>query len=177
LRGIGGSVSPRVRSFWCVALAGAAVLTFVPMASAGFSVTSAASPSFSVMLNGNDQSGSYTIPLTVDNSAVGVSLTGWNLTVSTTQYTTGGGKTLSAAASTITGVTSACSGTCASTPTNSVAYPLAVPVGSTVKFFNAAAATGIGTFTVTPSVTVAVPANAYAGSYTSTLTIALATGP
>jgi hypothetical protein len=67
------------------------------------------------------------------------------------------------------------------TPTSSVTYPLTVPAGSTppsaVKLANAAAGTGTGIFTVTPTIGVSVPANSYAGSYNSTLTIALVSGP
>jgi len=155
-------------------------------ASAGFSLTSSASPSFSVTLNGSDQTGAYTVPMTVDNSTTVlppfVAMTGgWNLTVTSTTFTTGGGKTLATNASTMTGVASACAGVCTSNPSNSVTYPLGVPAGSSppaaVKFFNAAANTGIGTFTITPTVSVAVAASAYAGSYTSTLTLTLAAGP
>ena len=109
---------------------------------------------------------------------------GWNLTITSTQFTTGGGSphTLSTSASSLTGVTNSCVGgaTCTS-PTNSIGYPVAVPAGSTppaaVKYFNAAANTGQGQFTNTPSVSVSVPANTYAGSYTSTLTLAAVSGP
>jgi hypothetical protein len=159
------------------ALVAVAALAIASPASAGFSVTSTATPSFGVTLTGADQTGGYTMPLTVDNSGVGSSLTGWNLTVSSTRFSTGGGATLSANASTITGVSSACASVCVTNPTNSVTYPVALPVGSAAKFFNASSATGVGTFTITPSVSVAVPANAYAGSYTSTLTVSLVSGP
>ena len=77
---------------------------------------------------------------------------------------------------------SACAGgaSCV-TPTNSVTYPLTVPAGSTapsaVKFASAATGTGTGIFTLTPTIGVSVPANSYAGTYTSTLTIALVSGP
>lgn len=40
-------------------------------------------------------------------------------------------------------------------------------------FFNAAANTGIGTFTITPTIRVTLPAN----TYTSTLTTTLVSGP
>ena len=46
-----------------------------------------------------------------------------------------------------------------------------------MKFFNAAANTGLGKFDVTPSIDVSIPGNAYAGTYTSTVTLAAATGP
>jgi hypothetical protein len=46
-----------------------------------------------------------------------------------------------------------------------------------VKLFNAAANTGMGSFTVTPTVQVAIPANTFAGTYTSTVTVAVVSGP
>jgi hypothetical protein len=78
-------------------------------------------------------------------------------------------------------VSSSCAtGTCTN-PTNSIAYPLAVPAGASaptaVKLFNAAANSGMGKFTVTPTVQVAIPANTYAGTYTSTVTVAVVSGP
>ncbi len=58
---------------------------------------------------------------------------------------------------------------------------MAVPAGSSaptaVKLFNAAANRGMGGFTVTPTVQVAIPANTYAGTYTSTVTVAVVSGP
>src|SRR5881227_3601886 len=101
---------------------------------------------------------------------------GWNLTITSTQFTTGGGSphTLSTTASSLTGVTSSCVGgsTCTN-PTNSVTYPVGVPAASSpptaVKYFNAAASTGQGKFTNTPAVDVSVPANTAVGSYSSTL--------
>jgi hypothetical protein len=70
---------------------------------------------------------------------------------------------------------------CTANPTNSVSYPVTVPAASTppaaAKFYNAAANTGKGTFTVTPTVQVSVPGNSYSGSYSSTLTINIVSGP
>ena len=108
---------------------------------------------------------------------------GWNLTITSTTFSTGGGspKTLSTTASQVTGVTSACAqGTCTD-PTNSITYPLTVPAGASaptaVKLFNAAVDTGLGDFTVTPTVGVSIPSNTFAGTYTSTITLAVASAP
>jgi hypothetical protein len=164
-------------------LAVAAFFVGVSASFGAFGLSSSAAPSFSVTLNGQDQHPTYRMDLTVDNSDPGQTLAGWNLTISTTRFTTGGArpKTLSTNASSITGVSFECAVAlplCTSDPTNSVAYPIAVTAGSApVKFFNAAAKTGTGTFTVAPTVQVAIPANAYAGTYSSTLTMTLATGP
>jgi hypothetical protein len=51
------------------------------------------------------------------------------------------------------------------------------PPPTPAKFYNAASATGIGTFTITPTVGVFVPQNSFAGTYSSTLTIAVISGP
>ena len=158
-----------------------AALAVAPLASALGVLTEAttAAPTFSVTLNGSNQSPTYTLPITVtDTRGTGA---GWNLTITSTQLKTSGGQTLSTTASSIAGVTSSCSVSPCTNPTNRVIYPLTVPAGATaptaVKFYNAAAATGLGTFTVTPTVKVAVPANAFKGTYQSTITLAIASGP
>lgn len=151
------------------------------VAAGALSVATSAAPTFSANLATGDQTPTYTLPLTAtDTTGTGA---GWNLTITSTQFTTGGGTphTLAANASTITGATSACAtGTCTN-PTNAVAYPVGVPAAATaptaVKFFNAAANTGLGSFTVTPTVGVFVPSSTFAGSYSSTLTVSIVSGP
>ena len=68
-----------------------------------------------------------------------------------------------------------------SNPTNAITYPVSVPAASSpptaVKFFNAAANTGMGVFTNTPTIGVFVPQNSFAGTYTSTLTLSVVSGP
>jgi hypothetical protein len=145
------------------------------------SLSTSATPSFSANLDSGDSTPTYTVPLTIqDTRGTGA---GWNATITSTQFTTGGGSpsTLATNASSLTGVTSVCaSGTCTN-PTNAIAYPVAVPAGSTpptaVKFFNAAANTGMGKFTNTPTIGVFVPQSSIAGTYTSTLTISIVSGP
>jgi hypothetical protein len=145
------------------------------------SVSTSATPSFSANLDTGDSTPTFTAPLTTqDTRGTGA---GWNLTVTSTQYTTGGAtpNTLATNASSLTGVTSVCaSGTCTN-PTNALTYPVAVPAASTpptaVKFYNSAANSGMGKFTITPTVGVFVPQNSFAGAYTSTLTIAVVSGP
>jgi hypothetical protein len=145
------------------------------------SVATSAAPAFSANLATGDQTPTYTLPLTAtDTTGTG---SGWNLTITSTQFTTGGGTphTLATNASTITGVTSVCaSGTCTN-PTNAITYPIGIPAAATaptaVKLLNAAANTGLGSFTVTPTVGVFVPASTFAGSYSSTLTVSIVSGP
>lgn len=145
------------------------------------SLTTTATPSFSDNLDLGDQTQPYTVPMTAqDTRGTGA---GWNLTVTSTQFTTGGAtpNTLAGNASSMTSVTSACaSGTCTN-PTNAITYPVAVPAAATpptaVKFFNAAANSGMGVFTITPTIGVFVPQTSFAGTYTSTLTLAVVSGP
>jgi hypothetical protein len=138
-------------------------------------------PTISATLNGTDQTPTYTMAIDT-NDATG-SGAGWNLTITSTQFTTGGTtpKTLSTSASSVTSAVAVCKqGTCTN-PTNSITYPFTIPAGSTpptaVKLFNAAVNTGMGDFTVTPTVSVAIPANSYAGTYTSTITLAVISAP
>ena len=172
-----------------VALAGStsavgANVTATATVNAGtLTLSTSATPSVSVTLDGTDQAPSYTLPMSV-NDYTG-SGNGWNVTITSTQFTTGGGSphTLSTSASTATAASATCAGgTTCTNPTNAVTYPLAVPAGGSgpptaVKLFNAAANTGMGGFTVTPTVQVAIPANTYAGTYTSTVTVAVVSGP
>ena len=138
-------------------------------------------PSFALTLNGLDQSASYMPGLSVTDTRSTSS--GWNLQITSTRFDDGSGDTLPTNASTVTGVTRACNtgSTCGTLPTTNVTYPFTVPAGSTpptsVKLYNAASNTGSGILSVTPTVQVAVPGNAGAGSYTSTLTVTVASGP
>lgn len=174
--------SPLVKVAVVAPLVAIAIAASAPAALAALSLTTTAAPTFSDNLNLGDQTPTYTVPVTAKDTSTGNS-PGWNLTITSTQLKTSGTPThtLSTTASTITGVTRSCaSGTCVN-PTNSITYPVAVPAGTTaptaVKFFNAAARTGQGTFTVTPTVAVTVPQNSFSGTYTSTLTLAIVSGP
>jgi hypothetical protein len=73
-----------------------------------------------------------------------------------------------------------CDTTC-TLASNSVGYPYTLPAGSTApaatKLYNAAVNTGTGNQTVTPTYSVSIPANTYAGTYSSTWTFTLASGP
>jgi len=137
-------------------------------------------PSVTSQLDGTDRR--VTSSFTLDVSDATGSGAGWSLGISATPFTTGGpaGHALPADAMTITGVVAACaSGTCTD-PVNAVAYPLTVPTGTEVQpvpFFTAAPGTGMGAFTVSPTVEIAIPANAYAGSYTTTITLSIVSGP
>lgn len=105
---------------------------------------------------------------------------GWHLEVTSTTFTDGG-NTLPTTAMSITGVASACDGTTCTDPTNGNSYSITVPADATaptaVEFFDAAAGTGLGDFTITPTFSLAVPATTYAGTYNSTVTLTVANTP
>lgn len=144
------------------------------------SVAPTSSPSFGITLNGTDQSTSYALPLQVVD--IRGSGTGWNLTITSTTFTSGV-HTFPTTASTLVGVTSSCnSGSTCTLPSNSVSNTsLAVPAGATapsaVKFENAGTKSGLAEINLTATVDVTIPANVFAGTYTSTVTIAIAAGP
>jgi hypothetical protein len=58
-----------------------------------------------------------------------------------------------------------------------VTVPAAATAPAAVKIYNAAAGTGTGPSNVSLGVRLAVPGNAYTGSYTSTWTFTIASGP
>lgn len=133
-----------------------------------------------VTIDGTDQSVAYTVPLSITDARGNGS--GWNATITSTSFNDGSGHSLATSASSVSAVSVACvaGGSCTS-PTNAVTYALGVPAGSTapsaVKLFSAASTTGMGRFTVTPTVNVNIPGNVYAGTYSSTVTVAVASGP
>lgn len=136
-----------------------------------------------VTLNGSDTTTTYTLPLTVDDDTG--SDAGWNLSITSTQFSDGSGHTLSDTASTINTLpTEACaSGSTCTAPTNTVSYgtALTVPAGTTapaaVPLYDAAASTGEGNIVITPIVTIAIPGNTHTATYTSTVSVTIASGP
>jgi hypothetical protein len=153
-----------------------------PQASGQFSETVSGAPRLAFTLNGRNQTASYTLPVAVvDKRGSGA---GWNLTVTSTTYRTAGSAphTLPANASSVTNASAGCSaGNSCTMPESLVTYPFVLPAGTVapppVKLFDAQAGTGTGKFTVTPTISVTLPANAYAGSYQTTITLALVSGP
>lgn len=145
------------------------------------SVSTSSTPSFSANLDNGDSTPTYSVALTTqDTRGTGG---GWNETITSTQFTTGvpNNYTLATNASTVTGVTQAGASGTNTAATNAITYPVSIPAGSgpptAVKLFNAAANTGMGKFTITPTVGVFVPQNSFAGTYTSTVTLAIVSGP
>ena len=135
---------------------------------------------FAATLNGADQTVTQTQAIDVGD-ATG-SGTGWNLTATSTTFTAGA-KTLATTATTVTAApTDVCDGGATCTlATNSIGYPYTLPAATTAptatKLFNGAANTGLGNQTITPSWKLSVPASTLTGSYTSTWTLSLVSGP
>lgn len=172
---------PAARALAVVVAVIAAALGAPPGASAALSLTTTAAPSFSLILSGRDQAPTYALPMTVsDTTGTGA---GWRLNITSTRFTTGGAtpRSLPDTASSITAVTVTCALAPCTDPINSTDLPVAVPAGATpppaATFFDAQPNSGMGEFTVTATVRVDVPANAYAGTYTSTVTLDIASGP
>lgn len=143
--------------------------------------TTGPAPTFSANLDNGDSTPTYTMGLaTQDTRGTGA---GWNETITSTQFTTGGStpNTLATTASNLTGVAVTPGPGTNTAPTNAITYPVAVPAAATAptaaKFFNAAANAGMGKFTLTPTVGGFVPQSILAGTYTSNLTVAIVTGP
>jgi hypothetical protein len=151
-------------------------------AAAGLSVSLAsASETFSASLDSGDSTQTYPVDLTVEDTRTGTGA-GWQLQVTSTTLTTGT-HSLATTATDITAIsTAACNnlGPC-TLPTNSVTYPVGVPAAASaptaVKFANAAATTGRSRIDWSATFAVDVPQNAFAGSYTSTVTISVISGP
>jgi hypothetical protein len=160
---------------------GAAVATFKSAACSGGSLTVEAPSSVAfpgVTLNAYSQSATVNFTATPDDETGNGS--GWNLNATSTTLTTGT-RTLPTTATTVTGASSsAATGNC-SLPTNSVSYPVTLPAGSTpptaAELFNGATGTGKGPTNVTFTGKITVPGNARSGSYSSTWTLTMASGP
>lgn len=135
----------------------------------------------SVTLNGANQTVSKTQAFDVsDARGTGV---GWNITATSTLFTSGA-NTLPAGSVTIASTPSvACDVgvTCTLATTSAMSYPYTLPAAASApaatKMFNAAVDTGMAAQTVTPTWNLAVPASARAGTYTSTWTFSLVSGP
>jgi uncharacterized protein YaiE (UPF0345 family) len=148
--------------------------------------------------NGLNQSSAAGEPadqqLTVnDSSGTG---SGWNVTVSATTFSSGShtlpdtaGLEFNGSASSLTGAapSAACVGSCV-LPVDTTTYPVAIDTAAsspdTFTIYDASPGTGSGVVALGgPNTThpigwwIQVPASAYAGSYTSTLTLTLVSGP
>lgn len=145
------------------------------------SASTASVPSFTANLDSGDATSTYTLALsTQDTRGTGA---GWNETITSTQFTTGtpANYTLPTSASTVTGVTSIDGNGTDTALSDAISYPVVVPSGPSappsVKFFDTTTNSGMGRFTIAPTISVFVPQDSYSGTYTSTLTLGIVSGP
>jgi hypothetical protein len=155
------------------------ILGYAGCAAGGLSFTPPTTLSWpSTVLTGRDRS--ITTPLTLSPNDQTGSGAGWNLTATSTTFTSGG-RTLPSTAAQITAAdVSSATGTC-SLPVNQINYPVTVPASASppaaVKVFDAATGTGAGPANVVLTANLNVPGNAQVGTYTATWTLTLASGP
>ncbi len=143
-------------------------------------VTAAPNVTFNDTLNGKDQTVTTTQALDIKDARG--SGAGWNITATSTTFTTGTVNLATTATTVQAAPGLACdSGATCLLATNSISYPYALPAAATAptatKLFNAAANTGMGDQTVTVTWRLAIPGNTPVGSYTSTWTLSLVSGP
>jgi hypothetical protein len=152
----------------------------------GLTLATPTALTFTGTLDGTNKTLSTTQALDVlDQTGSGA---GWNVTLSTTQFTTADAtpKLLSTtAASDLSAPTGACDATviCTLASGSTVTYPIVLTAGTTavpavaVKIQNAAINTGLAGQTWTHTMNLAIPANTRVGAYTSTWTYSLVSAP
>jgi hypothetical protein len=153
---------------------GLALLALPPSAHAALALFPVSNGTFGLTLDGTDRAPTYTFRLVMSNPSP-YDNGGYHLTISAPSLSDGASHTL--APGVIQSVAATCFSSCAGAPSSSIGYPLTIPTGAPVTFFNAAAGTGLGNYNVIPTVSIDVPANTHAGSYTTTVTTAFVAGP
>ena len=158
-----------------------AIATFAPPATCTGGSLTIGQPNGGVQFNGLNLNGKDRIdnaqPSWTPSDLTG-SNAGWNIQLTSTLFTTGS-HTLGANVTTVTSASrSTTAGTC-TLPTNSVGYPITVPAGAgpptAVKIYNAAANTGEGVSPI--NFNISLLADDYSGTYNSTWTVTIASGP
>lgn len=175
-----GSVSEVETAATTSTWAGAIATFYGGCGGGSLSLTPPATATFpTVTLNGASQTTTMNLAFTPTDSTGGGS--GWNLTGTSTTFKNAGSQTLPTTATTVTAATAAATaGTCR-LPTNAIGYPQTLPAAATaptaIKLYDAALATGLGPSTVTLTFGLAIPPATRSGTYSSTWTFTLASGP
>ncbi len=133
----------------------------------------------STALNGSDRT--ITTSATIGINDLTDTALGWNLSATSTRFTNGA-TTLATTATTITGVSVTAGATNCGLPVSSgTAFPMTLPAGTVApaatKIYSATEGSGLGLANLAYSFALAVPANTRIGTYTSTWTFTLASGP
>ena len=142
-------------------------------------VSSPANVTFSpVTLSGFNQTATATQTLDVgDNTGSGA---GWSITLSNTPFTSGADTLANSAFTAATPAQPVCDpgATCAKAVWSAlVSYPYALPGATATKLLSTSANSGMGDQTVNLLWSEVIPSASFAGTYTSTWTLTLASGP
>lgn len=149
-------------------------------ATGGLSLTVPSTVSFpSTALDGTDKTATTTGTLAVSDMTD--TAVGWNLSATSTRFTTGT-YNLANTATTITGVSITAGGTnCGLPATSSTVFPITLPAGvsapAATKIYSDGVGNGLGIANLAYSFSLGLPANTHIGTYTSTWTFTLASGP
>jgi len=164
-------------SRWLAVGAALSVVALLVMEAAALGITTAAISFPNVTLDGD--------PHTVDGStsawraaAVGED-GGWNVTVASTDFDNGGGKTIDVSNFEIRLLDTDIvwvSGDDVNMPTSAQTAFTALS-GTALKIASAALGDGNGVYDMTPDFRLTVPAETYAGNYTATVTVSISVGP
>jgi len=133
-------------------------------------------------LDGTNETTSVSLPLDIgDNTGSGA---GWNVTITSTQFSSGSATLPGSATSVNAAPSASCDTGVSCTPatlSSVLTYPVTVPAGSTAptatRLYSAAAGSGMADQTISPDFTLAVPANAASGAYSADWTLSLVSGP
>jgi alpha-tubulin suppressor-like RCC1 family protein len=177
----GGTVDTTVTTAWGTSATSAADQYSFVCNGGGYSVSAPGTVTYpGITLNGANQSQTMSVAFTVGDMSN--TAAGWKLQGTSTTFTNSALQTLPTTATTVTSVasTSAGSPSC-SMPTNVVTYPVTLPAGGTAPpaqtIYDANTGTGAGYTDVTLNFKLAVPANAYIGTFNSTWTFSVVSGP
>jgi hypothetical protein len=161
-------------SRWLAVGAALCAVALLVMEAAALSITTAAITFPSVTLNGDSQTVGSTSAWQAD--AVGQN-GGWNVTVASTDFDNGSGKTIAVSNFQIRLLDANIvwvSGGIKPTSTQTTFTALS---GTALKIASAAAGEGNGVYDMTPDFRLTVPAETYAGNYTATVTVDITAGP
>ncbi len=130
----------------------------------------------SITLNGFNQTSTATQSLDIgDNTGSG---SGWNVTLSNTPFTSGSNQLASSDFTVPALPTPACdTGSTCTTANLGTWSTYALPGATATKLLSAAASSGLGNQTVSLGWQASIPSSAFAGSYASTWTVTLVSGP
>lgn len=131
------------------------------------------------LTGGTDKTATTTATLSV--SDLTDTANGWNLSATSTRFVSGG-NSMSNSATTITGLSLAAGATnCGMPATSTTSFPITLPAGvsapAATKIYSDTVGNGLGIADLTYTFALAIPANTRTGTYTSTWTFTLASGP